>query len=368
MTKLKLRRIDLSQQTELDISYLQDRLDFEEVLEALNYDISHVQGGWIMCHCQNTANHSNGDQNPSFGFNPETMRYNCFVCGGGSLLKLVRETLDLDDEEAVWFLQEMSTFEPSTDKKLVDKVNKIMHPVEQVNLMPELPDSAYTHAVSMVDSSHRGHELYSYLDERKISWDVAQEIKLGFDEAHWGITIPHWFDGKLRGWQTRHLLHEGNTYFCDTCGGTGPKYTNTKGFPKKNTLYLYDLAIGWQVNVVESPLSALYLWSMGIPNTVATFGSFSLEQADLLKKFPKVRIWPDNDPAGLNNLLRVLDTLRHAVDVTIVPVVDKPKGDPADVESGQLFEYLHSAYSPGILPLFKGKLPTLEQALANTKG
>lgn len=336
-----------------DISYLQDRLDFEEVLEGLGMEVSHWLGTWIMCHCPFTQNHANGDSSPSFGFNTETMGWNCFVCGGGGILQLVEDLINCNQEAAIQWLTQLSSFEPS--ENLVDKVTKIMHPVSTEGIMPAYPDEIYEKF-----ETHE-YERDAYLEFRNISIEIGKETRIGVDQNHFGITIPHWFDGKLRGWQTRHVLDS-----CPTCGPNPPKYKNTPNFPKKNTLYLYDFAIGFQALVVESPMSALYLWSMGIPNTMATFGSFSSQQAELLKKFSKVRIWPDNDPAGTNNLFKAVADLGESVDVSIVPVVDQPHGDPADVSADRIHEYLFSAFPIALLPLFEGNLPTLEQAKTYT--
>jgi hypothetical protein len=57
----------LQRSKDLDISYLQNRLDPEEILASLSIETASWKGNWLMCHCPNTNNHSNGDVNPSFG-------------------------------------------------------------------------------------------------------------------------------------------------------------------------------------------------------------------------------------------------------------------------------------------------------------
>lgn len=342
------------------IDHLKYHLDPMDIIEGLGLDYSHESGNWLMCHCPFTNNHSNGDQNASFGLNKDSLNYNCFVCGGGSLISLVMWQLGKSHAEAVSWLNEMSSLEPQVAEKLVDKVNKIIYSPIKESVMPIYDPIMY-------EEKHQKIYMHSlakkYLEHRGISGKIAEMHGIGFDNFHYGITIPHFFDGHLRGWQIRHLLEEKNKFYCDACGHnkTVPKYTNTPNFPKLNTLFLYDEVIGKDVTVVESPLSALYLWSLGVTNAVATFGSFSLEQAELLKKFSKVRIWPDNDTAGEKNLFRVLDELSKSTDVVIVPVVDKHKGDAADVLPENMYTYLFSAYPPTILPLFKDGLPTLDQ-------
>ena len=39
--------------------------------------------------------HKNGDQNPSASLNRDTLLFNCFTCGGGSIIWLVQNCLDM---------------------------------------------------------------------------------------------------------------------------------------------------------------------------------------------------------------------------------------------------------------------------------
>lgn len=349
------------------VAFLRGRLDYEEILEALGIETSHFLGDWLMCHCPNTVNHTNGDTKPSFGFNVEEMRWNCFVCGGGSLLKLVADELDISKEDALDWLKNQSTFEPSTSEDLKSKILKLIHPVEQVDVLPTYPD----------DAVFKYRFIHPYLLDRGISKEVIIDMNVGFDPTHFGIIFPHWWKGALRGWQVRHLVSKNvsgkDLFYCPICGNDSehkiwaPKYSNTKGFPKKNTLYGYDQLNkdNKEVIVVESPMSVLYLKSHGFENVVATFGSWSMEQLAFLTVFDSVILWPDNDPAGVTNLKKVLEPLRNLTEVRVVPVVSKPKGDAADVSPNLLSSYLERAISPVKLASLHGKVPTLDDLLTN---
>lgn len=351
---------------DVDISYLRNRLDFEEVLEGLGIEVSHTLGDWIMCHCPNPAGHSNGDMNPSFGFNAAELRYNCFVCGGGTLLELVKDQLEVDDQGAANWLREHSTFEPAQSSNLVEKINKIIHPVDNTEILPEYPDSAV----------FKYKFVHPYLLERGISKDVIIEMNVGFDEDHLGIVFPHYWQGKLRGWQVRHLLTEKvndrDVYYCPTCGESHSptvakkpkevaKYNNTVGFPKKTTLYNYDNMKGsTEIYVVESPMTVLKLKTFGINNVVATFGSFNKEQVPYLVKH-KVLLWPDNDPAGLENLRRIIVPLRNQTEVYVIPAVNIPKGDAGDLHDFSEIEYFtEHKIAAAKLPFYEN-LPTLDR-------
>lgn len=339
---------------DLDISYLKNRLDFEEILEALGIQISHTLGDWIMCHCPNTGAHKNGDQNPSFGFNTEEVYANCFVCGNQSLVQLIQDQLGISEKDAVAWLREHSTFEPAKSEDLVEKITKILHPPEDLIVMPEFPDNAV----------FKYRFVHPYLLERGITKEVIKEMNVGFDEEHLGIVIPHWWKGKLRGWQVRHLLEKDGKYYCPTCGQDNSptvaktpkqvaKYNNTIGFPKKTTLYNYDNVYHTSgVMVVESPMSVLKIKSLGLDDVVATFGSFSKEQGDALVKFGIVYFWPDNDLAGMINTQHVIDSLANRVELRIIPPVFEEKGDPGDLKSSDdIIDYRSAAMTPATYKL-----------------
>lgn len=337
----------------IDIAYLKNRLDFEEVLEALGIQVSHWNGDWLMCHCPDPVMHKNGDANASFGFNVDEMYANCFVCGSKTLLKLVEEQLEVSEKDAVAWLREQSTFEPAKEEDLIEKINQILHPVEKVEILPEFPDSAV----------FKYRFVHPYLTDRGISPEVIKEMNVGFDEDHLGIVIPHWWKGKLRGWQVRHLLEKDGKWYCPTCGqGNSPtvakkpketaKYNNTIGFPKKKTLYNYDNVTTNGVIVVESPMTVLKLKTLGFTSCVATFGSFSKEQAQALAKFDMVLFWPDNDPAGFTNAFHAIKYLKELTKLYLVPPVEGDKSDAGDLETSEEVEnYLHQAMTPAIYQL-----------------
>jgi DNA primase len=207
------------------------------------------------------------------------------------------------------------------------------------------------------------NKTHPYLYERGITDDVIAEMQVGFDDEHVGIVIPHWFQGKLRGWQIRHLAQDAaGNYLCPTesCMKKGkiPKYKNTTDFPKKNTLYNYDGAKASvqetglsEIIVVESPFTVLYMKSLGFDPVVATFGSFTFEQAMLLMPFKLVRFWPDNDKAGQENVRRAIDSLLRYSNLEIVPVVEGEKSDAANLDDSGIRKHLNASYPAALYPM-----------------
>jgi len=327
------QRLDKDEGIELD--FFKERLVPEELLPDLGIEMAHRDGDWIMCHCPDFGgNHKNDDSNPSFGFNTKTLMYNCFVCGGGNLFRLVEEMENVDREEAEKWLLAHSDLEPAEDNKFQEQIEAILTQHEESEVDPEYPK----------DALFPFNKTHPYLTERGITSEVISNYQIGFDEEHLGITIPHFFQGKLKGWQTRHLVEADGKYWCPKCeldpkyAKKIPKYKNTPGFPKQNTVFGYDQAmaycraanISW-ILVVESPFTALYLASKGIHNVVATFGSFNAEQGSLLWPFEKVYFWPDNDAAGRENAGRAFKFLWKYVELYLVPPVPGDKSDAADL-------------------------------------
>jgi len=220
--------------------------------------------------------------------------------------------------------------------------------------MPEYPP----------DNLFQYRKIHPWLYERGLSKDVIVDMQVGYDDNHCGIIFPHFYMGKLVGWQTRHLVEKDNRFACPTCQEKKvPKYKNTSDFPKMTTLYNYDNVLhgGFaDVVVVESPMSALYLMSHGCPNVVAHFGSpIKEEQCNLLVRFRRVLYWPDNDDAGRNSVFAAFNHLWRYTDVQVVPVLPGEKADPANAKPEEINVYLEHAY-PGTLLQMTG-LATLEE-------
>lgn len=380
VTKRKFERRGISIDA-VDYSHLRGCVDMEAVLEDLGIDISfRPRPNQIMCHCPDFAgNHKNGDLHASFGVHEEKLAYNCFVCGGGNIIELVqmmrpeyarRWDNDLEkDREALAYLERFADF--NVQANMADKIKAILNPKEEEpEPIPDYPP----------ESLFQYYKIHPYLYDRGLTKDIIVDMQVGFDDEHCGIVIPHFFMGKLVGWQTRHLAQDDSgEYLCpvESCMQRGriPKYKNTSNFPKKNTLYGYDrlkrilkTSESKSVIVVESPMTALKLMSMGFERVVATFGQFSREQGMLLLACPLIYFWPDNDKAGFENTERCIETLGRYTVVKIVPVLPNPKGDAADLETASdVSKYLQNAYSSALLKGYAGGkiLPTLEQ-ITNT--
>lgn len=337
-----------------------DSIRLDEVLDALGIVVGQITKGehWSSCPL---STHPGSDVSPSFSINEDSLLFNCFVCGGGPLPLLVKdvETLDSWDAAVSWLLP-YSDGETDTDEGHMKQLERYF---EERN-HPTAPRRQ--RSVEMPFYSPRILERMEYArPELLAKWHITQPETIvhhgiRVDPEHTrvfakgeytgpALVIPHFFGGKLVGYQERWLDD-------DRPKGI-PKYTNSDDFPRAETLYgwddaLEDAGLETPVVVVESAMTRARLWELGYVS-VATFGaSVSDQQIRLLRALPAVVLATDNDPdyfdnkgklrrgAGAVNLEKTADSLTDFIPVEILPPVAKEKGDLADIEE----EEVHDLY------------------------
>lgn len=281
---------------EIDIDEFEIALGFEVENHARDFDNGQCPDPWGL--------HKNGDTTGKFGIHRENRTFNCYVCGGGTLLSLVMAVKDYDEEEAIDYLYQFTKPIDKTDEGFIDEVEGILavakserevQPWFNENVMEKwMAASAFAADLGRV-----------WLEERGITDVIAHRYKLGFDPEHTrkskskgtytgpGIILPHYWQSRLVGWQVRWLDDDRPKWV--------PKYTNTHDFPREETLFNYE-AVYFSDNpivVAESVPTVLFLASLGIP-AISTFGSnVSSGQIRLLRKCQQgLVLAPDNDSAG----------------------------------------------------------------------
>lgn len=237
--------------------------------------------------------HNNGDQNPSAACNLDKKLYICYSYWGGDLFHLVQKLENKDSFEAI-----LPIIAPFLAGAAVES-SELIEELEKLLASP----GAYT--ADLPSYSQRVLSPWSfvhpYLHERGVDADTASRLQIGWREDTNRIIIPHFWDGKLVGWQAR-AVPERPGLWPGTADPT-PKYKSTPGFPKSDTFY-YDHSRPFPargtVVVVESPLSVIKATALGVGVPVlATFGAkVSAAQTGMLADFDEVILWPDPDPAG----------------------------------------------------------------------
>jgi len=302
------------------VALLQDLCGVGEVYESDNEIVHSCKLPFGM--------HKNGDRSPSASLNKDTLLFNCFTCGGGSVFWLIENVLDISLLQAISRVREYSTGKIVDYDTFVDKL-KLSLSHDEVSNNIVIP----TYSENIISNWIQESE---YMDSRGVSREVQREMKTGIrngneEWVNYGngqqkvivsrVIIPHFFNGNLVGWQGRKLSQDPRLH----------KYKNSKDFPKALTLYNYDnLDKNDELIVVESPMSVLKLKSLGVNNVVSTFGaSISSHQVHLIRQFQRVCIWMDGDLAGRKASSFLVKNLSNTNTLTLLEEEDE---DPASVD------------------------------------
>jgi DNA primase len=306
----------------LRYSNFADRIDLDEFYVAINFSpTSEDSKGNDIGSCPLPfGNHQHGDLSGKFAVHRDKMVYNCWVCGGGSILDLAMHMTGKDDHEATAWLFEFTKAREEKGEEFLARLNKTMRPEDT----EKVGESFYNPKV-IEKWFEPGHP---YFAERGIPYEVAHYFKLGFNERHRkyppkrngvpiddpfegpAVIFPHFFNEKLRGWQVRWLTDD-RPKWCK-------KYDNNNDFPRIDTVWGWDFARKQNKPpvVVESVPTAAFIIGLGFPS-LSTFGSnVSEQQVKLLRSFQQgVVLAPDKGSAGENNYWRVAGELQRYVPV-----------------------------------------------------
>jgi len=285
--------------------------------------------------------HNNGDQNPSASCNLERKLYICYSYWGGDLFHLVQKLEDKGDFEAILpFIAPFLSGAVTEPDRFLEELERIL---SEGGYSAELP--SYSERVLSPWAF-----VHPYLHERGVDSETASRLRIGWREDENRIVIPHLWDGKLVGWQSRAVPDRPGLWPGTT--DPLPKYKSTPGFPKSDTLY-HDhsrpLPRGGTVVVVESPMSVIKATSLRLPvPVVATFGAkVSAAQTAMLSDFDDVVLWADPDPAGAVMERTVTRRLSRHPGLRVVE--PEPGKDMADCETLSQLEGKIDAAVPAVL-------------------
>ena len=250
--------------------------------------------------------HKNGmERNPSCQVytrrdndNVEYGKCHCFTCGWtGTLAQLVNACFNEYDE----------TF---GQKWLIERFGTSYN--ENVRYLPEIEINKPKRKIEVIDESilQNYNYYHPYMWERKLTKEVVDTFKVGYNPKTQMISFPVWDD------QNRLVLI---TY----------RSVNDKRFyieeDKEKPVYLYNFIKHWgikSVYVAESQINALTLWSWGYP-AIALIGTGSKEQMEILNR-SSIRSYIlcfDGDEAGDKGAKRFYKNIRKDVMVSqkIIP-------------------------------------------------
>lgn len=326
----KLKYSDFAKKIDLDAVYTE--LGWEPEDRSEKEDKGYCLDLWGL--------HKHGDTTGKFAFNREKMVYNCWVCGGGTLLSLVMEAKQMDYQQATNWLFGFTKITDESPEEFANEIAELLEPQETAE--KPLP---YFNSRVLTAWEKNDHPWFA---ERGIIPEVKKTFQLGYDPMHrrYGgergtyegpaIILPHFWEDRLVGWQERWLNDDRPKWI--------GKYTNTTDFPRERTLFGYDFCkkIPAKVVLVESVPTALFLLSNGFP-AMATFGAeMTPQQMMYLRRFTKgVILARDNDKAGVKWEFTNTNYLERFIPVFHVDPVDRGEGaDLGDLSPEELSEHM----------------------------
>lgn len=325
-------------------SQFADRIDVEELMSAIEFSPEYEDAhGNYVGYCMWPENHSHGDTTGKFAIHPEKKVYNCYVCGGGSLLSLVMELYSVDSESAEDYLRQFAG-DSRNDAEFVDQflaafANDAEQRVETMPFFNPRVIAKYEPAYGYGESVGLNAEV---IEQYNVLWapeavkPAPKKGKFADDNDYSGPAViwPHYWNGRLVGWQSRWMDDERPEWVA--------KWTNTTDFPKDSTIYGWHLKEkSGKTHVAESAKTVLKLRQLDL-SAVGTFGSnVNDAQMRLLRRCQAgVVLCPDNDKAGGQWYTHLSEYLRRYVPVEAVAPVKGDKGDLADLSDNDAVAWI----------------------------
>lgn len=319
---MKLRYADFVERIDLDA--FENAIGFVPMSQNNNEDTGQCPDVWGL--------HKHGDTTGKFSINRDKHVYNCWVCGGGSLLSLSMSITGYDPGEATRWLYQFVNEEEEQGNELEDQIQHILSGSSPIptQAMPYFNEKVLARFENTYDP---------WCAERGITPEAQKSFGIRFSRSHEkrnkqgeiysgrAIIIPHYWESgtspganRLVGWQERWL---------DERPKWLGKYTNTPGFPKEETLFNYwscvtDLELP-PIVIVESVVTVMFLESANIP-AIATFGSnVNGPQMELITLFSQgVVLCADNDKPGLKWRNQLTEYLEDFIPVWWTELVGEP--------------------------------------------
>lgn len=227
----------------------------------------------VLAHCpMHKALTGREDRRPSFWVNGGHGAFICFSCHySGPFVQLVVDALDIDRAGAVRWIAAQGIYRLRSTDDVTPKALSQEGAITEAAIALYVPPPAKA------------------LESRKLTAGACERYGVLWDTAtdHWILPIREPLTGALLGWQEK-----GRKFFCN----------RPDGVPKSSAVFGYhQLVDGDTAILLESPLDAVRLASVGIPGGVASYGAYvSDTQMRLLRRrVDRVVLALDNDTAGL---------------------------------------------------------------------
>lgn len=245
--------------------------------------------------------HTDQDKNPTASLNFQKLVYKCLGCGAsGGLLWFIATCRGTSSVDARNWLEQTAGLGGSVME--LDAMLRFLDNMYASRTKPVIP--TYSDRALTPWSIQHPYFTDPYAEGgREIPLATVQKFRLGWDGRTDRVVLPHFWQGKLVGWQTRKMPPEWRSVELtpdapDFHSGraNAPKYHSSPDFPKDSTVFNFDPQAD-DAMVVESMMSVLrHDHALHIE---ATFGASVTDiQIKRLTKHAKIVVWMDNDRAG----------------------------------------------------------------------
>ena len=252
-------------------------IDVEKVLLNLDLALTAQRGDEVQGYCPMHKDRTGKeDHHPSWWINTLTGAHICFSCGyKGNVYTLVGDLKGIDYFDARDFVNQQAELPLDSLMKRIKELPEYIAPADEIG-MSEARLAVYTD-VPDVELKKR-YLTRQAVDAYTVKWDEKNEA--------WILPIrnPDTYD--LLGWQEK--------------GARGRFFRNQPvGVKKSKTVFgVENIKNSEHLVVVESPLDAVRLSSLGY-NAIATFGAIlSEDQAKIMRRSSNLIAAFDNDDAG----------------------------------------------------------------------
>jgi len=261
--------------------------------------------------------HNDQISNPTASLNYQKLTYNCLGCGAsGGLL---------------WFIATCRDETSLDARRWLEKTAGLGGQVLELAKMLDFLDAVYARpaAVPIPTFSERilrgwNFQHPYFLEERHIPEETYRKYRLGWDPRTDRGTLPHFWEGKLVGWQTRKMPFDWRSIPLEedspeihSGAPNSPKFHSSPDFPKDATIYNHVPST--RAVVTEAMLSVLR--HEHAYHSEAVFGAKVTDlQIRRLVKHDEVILWMDNDRAGWDAVLGHPE---------VKPTKEKPEGKEA---------------------------------------
>ena len=303
------------------------------------------QTGELVHACLVSDYHQDQAKNPTASLNYKKLTYNCLGCGSsGGFIWFIATVRGCTADQAYKWLEDEAGLgnEPMEQEKFLDIVraiyaregnhSEIIPTYSERVLEPWDVIHPYLTTVGPLGITIQGEPVMG----RGLPEENLIAMRVGWNPDEDRCVIPHFWKGRLVGWQTRRMPW-----------GGGPKYHSTEFFPKDQTIYNFDPTRRHKrIVVVESPMSCLmHLHRLPI---VGTFGAqITNQQVSLLARADEVVLWLDPDKGGWSAMRGSANTpgvpQRLAAHTNVRVVVNTYDADPQEFPTEMAEELVDQA-------------------------